>query len=375
MIYRTVLLIVVTFILVAGHGVSTSAQDAPADQLQKLLKRFPQADTNKDGRLSLSEATALRNRARGASAKEIAPPPTHENLKYGDWDRNLLDLWIPKSKPPTPLVVYIHGGGFVGGSKEKARAMKNVQQALDRGVAFASIQYRFRYPDSGDQSDPQRTGIQNILRDSARAIQYLRHHAERYNLDPSRIACYGGSAGAGTSIWLAFHDELADPDSQDPVLRQSTRISAAGMLNGQFSYDLEQWDEEFADWGGSLLKTHSKNGKLEFHKFFGLSEGEYKGLGGKAVRADVDMRSMLSADDPPVFVQTSTADQPAKTRGIYNHHPLHAQLIEQRCKDCGVPVLCLLPKVRPQDAATLKSHPDVMMDFFFEHLGVATVTK
>ena len=232
-------------------------------------------------------------------------------MKYGKWDRNVFDLWMPETNQPTPLIVHIHGGGFVGGNKETVRSTRNVQQALDRGVALASIQYRFRYPDNGDTSDPQRTGLQNILRDSARAIQYLRQHAEEYNLDPTRIACYGGSAGAGTSIWLAFHDDLADPESSDPVLRQSSRISAAGMLAGQYTYDLEQWDKAFSDFGGNLEKTHGNGGKLELYKLYGLSETQYNGSIGKAIRADLDMRAMITADDPPIFILTNNV-RPAR---------------------------------------------------------------
>jgi len=47
----------------------------------------------------------------------------------------------------------------------------------------------------------------------------------------------GGSAGAGISLWLGFHDDLADPDNEDPVLRESTRLSCMAVYNGQTSYD------------------------------------------------------------------------------------------------------------------------------------------
>ncbi len=298
----------------------------------------------------------------------LAPPPNFENVSYGPWDRNVLDLWTPDADAPTPLIIHIHGGGFVGGNKEQVRRTDQVRNALDRGIAFASIQYRFRYPDNGDTSDNQRTGIQNILRDSARAVQFLRHHAQRYNLDPTRVACYGGSAGAGTSIWLAFHDDLADPDAEDPVLRQSSRISAAGMLNGQYTYDLSQWDSAFADYGGNMARTHGTGGKLEFHKFFGVSENDYNDATGAALRADVDMKSLVSPDDPPIFILTTTPNRACVSRGIYNHHPHHARLIEQECRECGIEVVCLLPKLRPADAQALNQDPDLMFDFFAEHL-------
>ena len=56
--------------------------------------------------------------------------------------------------------------------------------------------------------------------DGARAIQFLRHHADKYHLNKNRFACFGGSAGGCMSMWLAFHDDLADPKNPDPVLRK-----------------------------------------------------------------------------------------------------------------------------------------------------------
>ena len=75
------------------------------------------------------------------------------------------------------------------------------------------------------------------MHDSARALQFLRLNAERYRVDPRRVAAYGGSAGSGISQWLAYHDDLADPDNPDPVLRQSTRLVAVAPYNAQSSYD------------------------------------------------------------------------------------------------------------------------------------------
>lgn len=260
---------------------------------------------------SVAPAHGQQDAGRRSARRILAPTPSFENERYGPYKRNVFDIWLPASDAPTPLIVHIHGGGFVGGNKERIRFTGDVQLALDRGVAFASIQYRFRHDGAHDEQDPQRAGIQHILRDSARAIQYVRAHAARYNLDKRRIACYGGSAGAGTSIWLAFHDELADPTSTDPVLRESSRISAAGMRAGQFTYDIERWDQEFKGLGGDIRKTHDDgSGQARFWRFFGLSEDQYQGEEGKKWRADVDMENLISPDDPPICVLTNNPDVP-----------------------------------------------------------------
>ena len=127
-----------------------------------------------------------------AEPKGLAPDV--ENAAYGPHERNVLDLWKAKSDRPTPLVVFIHGGGFVNGDKSQIRGRPAVRQCLDAGVSFASINYRFR----------EHAPIQDILRDAARAIQYIRSRAAEWNIDPARIACYGGSAGAGTACGWPF---------------------------------------------------------------------------------------------------------------------------------------------------------------------------
>ena len=368
---RSLASLFVASVVAVGLTVPVSGQDLSPQRLEKLLKRYPQADLNKDGTLTKSEALEAMQRFRNQRKKQqkpdIAPKPTHENVKYGQYDRNVLDLWIPDSSEPTALIVQIHGGGFVGGDKTGIRKKKDVKTALDQGVAFAAINYRFRYLPGDDLSNPQRAGIQNILRDAARAIQYLRHESKTYNIDPERIACYGGSAGAGTSIWLAFHDDLADSDNEDPVLRQSSRIKAAGMLAGQYTYDMQQWDNDFADRGGDLYKLYG--GKEEdIALFYGMSWDDFEK---SDVRADVDMRSLITADDPAVFALTGGPDEQIVDLGIYYHHPRHALLIEQRCKKEGVECVCLVPKVRSEDAAALKQDPQALFTLLFEKLGVA----
>ena len=81
----------------------------------------------------------------------------------------------------------------------------------DAGISVASINYRLT--DGGKNPYPI------PMHDSARAVQFLRYHADQYNLDKSRFAATGVSAGGCMLMWLGFHEDLADPDNQDPVLR------------------------------------------------------------------------------------------------------------------------------------------------------------
>lgn len=152
-------------------------------------------------------------------------PPTHADVKYGPHERNVMDVWLAKSDKPTPVLVSIHGGGFLGGNKSVDGGL--LRQCLDSGISVAAITYRFSSQAIAPAS----------FHDSARAVQFIRHNAKEWNLDPKRVAATGGSAGAGISLWLGFHDDLADPDNKDPVLRQSTRLTCMMVGGGQTSYD------------------------------------------------------------------------------------------------------------------------------------------
>src|SRR5205814_2253157 len=61
--------------------------------------------------------------------------------------------------------------------------------------------------------------------DSARAVQFVRSKAAEWHIDPARIALTGQSAGAVISMWIAYRDDMAKPDSADPVERFSTRVT------------------------------------------------------------------------------------------------------------------------------------------------------
>lgn len=142
------------------------------------------------------------------------PAPDYADVPYGPHPRNVLDLWKAKSDRPTPVVVHIHGGGFTQGDKSTVGPVL-VRYCLSKGISVASINYR--YSTIAPFPAP--------MLDGARAIQFLRMKAKEWNLDPKAFAATGGSAGAGISLWVGFHDDLADPSNADPVLRESTRLS------------------------------------------------------------------------------------------------------------------------------------------------------
>jgi acetyl esterase/lipase len=265
-------------------------------------------------------AVSMWGQAPKAKGPEV-PRPDFADVVYGPHQRNRLDLWLAPGPGAKPLVVFIHGGGFVAGDKSQASAA-NIRRCLAAGVSFAAINYRYRTT----------APIQTVLRDSARAIQFLRAHAEKYNLDKKRVASMGGSAGAGTSLWLAFHDDMANPADSDPVLRESTRISAAAATGTQATYDLLRWREVIGDAGMRFMNEADGPG------FYGLkSMEELRSPAGAKIRADVDMLGLITKDDPPVYMVSARRQEKLENRGAALHSPLHAFAVKKRCDEAGVP--------------------------------------
>jgi acetyl esterase/lipase len=292
-------------------------------------------------------------------AKRAALPaelqPRYPDLSYGTSPSNKLDLWLAKSDRPTPLIVFIHGGGFVAGDKNMVNPT-TVRESLDAGVSFASINYRFR----------TEVGIQDILRDCARAIQFLRWKAKEFNIDKTRVASMGGSAGAGTSLWLAFHDDLADPQSPDPVLRESSRLSAAASTAGQSTYDILRWPEVLKDETITRFMPES-----EWPGFFGLTTmEELQGPKGQKIRADVDMLSWISKDDPPIYLSANSTHSVLRSKGDVEHTPQHSIAIKKRCDEVGVPAVL---KIQDENAPTGAGERPI--DFLLQKLGVKAAGK
>ncbi|QDT42340.1 acetyl esterase [Gimesia alba] len=300
------ILVLCTMVMLSCHGSNAADKPQPDAQLQKLLKRFPAADKNKDGILTRAEAREYRDKIRGAQAKAVKP--TYADVKYGDHPRNVLDFYQAKSDKPTPLVIYIHGGGFVGGSKRIHP--RQLQLFLDAGMSVAAIHYRF--------IDGKNVLLPEPQRDGARAVQFLRSKAREWNIDPKRVACYGGSAGAGISMWIGFHDDLADPNSDDPVKRQSTRIQAIGTMGGQSTYDPIKIK---ALVGGRAWEHPS------IFKAYGVTTAKeaLHPTPEQQKRYDESSAIMhLTKDDPPLYMIYSEADGPLPENarpGQGIHHP------------------------------------------------------
>jgi acetyl esterase/lipase len=120
------------------------------------------------------------------------------NLDYGKNERNKLDVYVPKSDKPLPLVIWIHGGGWEAGSKETNPALS----LLARGYAVAGINYRYS----------KQAVFPAQIQDCKAAIRYLRDNAAKFNLNPEAFAVWGASAGGHLSALVGTTGDVKDWD-------------------------------------------------------------------------------------------------------------------------------------------------------------------
>lgn len=250
---------------------------------------------------------------------------SYHDLKYDKPDACTFDLYLPESRTAVPLVVIIHGGGFTNGDKADFNGYDTIiGNMLKEKIAVASINYRFRRGDDG-------LGVKRCLDDAVRFIQYIRHEAPRYSIDKTRIACIGESAGAGTSLYLGFHDEMADPSASDPIGRESTRLTCIGALSTQATYDLFRWTE-FIPGTEEYLKQ-AQDLLVEFYGF--KSMDAFEPVREQRVKA-LDMLSMISSDDCPVFVCNQMPGGIPTDLGHLLHHPAHADVVAEYARNNGL---------------------------------------
>lgn len=268
--------------------------------------------------------------------------PTHAAVAYGPHARNVMDVWVARSEKPTPVLVSIHGGAFQNGTKAVGAGLLGL--CLKEQISVVAISYRL----SNDAIAPA------AFHDAARAIQFLRHKAKDWGLDPTRIAARGDSAGAGISLWLGLHDDLADPTNADPVLRESTRLTCVATKVGQTSYDPRFIKELFPD---------SDAYKAQWaEKFFGTKLDKLDGLPPEKYRLfeEVSPINHLTKDDPPVLqIYGVAVDSPA-TDAI--HHPRFGKVLKDKMDALGIP---------NELVETIRGHEDVVFAFVKKQFAIA----
>ena len=249
-----------------------------------------------------------------------------KDVKYGDNERNILDIWLAKSENETPLLIFIHGGGFVGGNKESAYRKNNIKRflkLLENNISFATINYRFMNNDDG---------ILSSLNDAKMALQFLRYNNKKFNINKTKIGLMGSSAGATSSLWIGFSDDMSDKNSDDPILRESTRVSCLVGVAAAHSMNLGRWrdmiglDQDYLD---EISRKYTKGAGLDVDVWEKKTYDE-------EYLDKIDFFKKMDSNDPPFFIVNFGKNKKPKNIADFHHNPMHAKLLKQRGDEMNI---------------------------------------
>ncbi len=302
-----------------------------------------------------------------AEAKRIAaqpalPNPTEYDVAYGPHPKQVLHFWKAESDKPTPVLFFIHGGGWsAGGRLSGLQAM--LPEMLKQGISVVSVEYRFINEATEDGVVPP---VKGPLHDAARALQLVRSKANEWNIDKARIGASGGSAGACTSLWLAFHPDLADPKSDNPIARESTRLWCAAVNGAQTTLDPQQmkdWTPN-SKYGGHAFgfKGDPEKKLSQFDEFLAKRDTILPWI------AEYSPYALVTADDPAIYLFYSTPPALGKEEKDPTHTSNFGVKLQEHCKTAGVACELVYPGAPDVKHATVQ-------DYLIDRLKAPTATK
>ena len=269
---------------------------------------------------------------RFATAKAYAAPATFTDLPYGKHFRQTMDVWLAKSDKPTPLVFYLHGGGWAAQDKTDIHQHLDVRAFLNAGISVASVNYRLLQDANAAEVTPP---LQWPMNDAARSLQFLRSKAAAWKIDKNRIGACGVSAGGCSSLWLALHDDMAEPNSDDLIARESTRLVCAAGKAPQTSLDprqLREWIPNY-EYGGKAFGFPGPTRQDSFEPYLTARE---------SILPHIQRYSPIehaSNDDPLLFMEFPAQDK-APISGEEQTDPAHSAvagvMLQRKLQSLGV---------------------------------------
>ena len=157
------------------------------------------------------------------------PGPIHKNVKYGNHERNVLDFLAGRNPTSPRRWSSTFMAADSATAAKKASIHERCRSMLQAGISVAGLNYRY----------VTQAPLPAAHHDCRRAIQFLRSKAQSWNLDEDRFGAFGGSAGRAACMYLGFHDDMARPDSADPIERESTRLAAVVTNGGQTTMNID----------------------------------------------------------------------------------------------------------------------------------------
>lgn len=260
--------------------------------------------------------------------------PTLADVPYGEHPRQRMDFWQAPSSGASPVVFYIHGGGWNAEDKSNIHEHLDVAALVAAGISVVAINYRFLKDANAARVSPP---VEWPLGDARRALQFVRHHAGEWNIDKQRIAATGVSAGGCASLWFALHDDMAEPHSPDPVARESTRLQCAAVKAPVTSLDPRQLREWIPNsiFGAHAFGFADLSRPDSFPAFLAARDSHLTQI------RQFSPIEFVSSDDPPIFMEYPMQDRPpvpGEAQTDPTHSAVQGLMLQRKLDAHGVAV-------------------------------------
>ena len=244
--------------------------------------------------------------------------PNFKDVNYGSHPKELINFWQFESNKPVGVLLQIHGGGWMGGKKDEVLR----PHQMKAGYHIASISYPLVNEGARQPA---------MLNSALRAVQFLRFKAKDWKINPDRIVATGGSAGGCSSLLVALHDDVANPKSNDPVERFSSRIAGAQVAGAQTTMNPFVIKERIGE---------NTFGNPMPYKPFGAETAEEMMKNWEKYEELALLCSPithLSKDDPPLHLfYNVNREFPTTTSSNGIHSPIFGEIMLEACQKIGV---------------------------------------
>jgi acetyl esterase/lipase len=223
-------------------------------------------------------------------------------LANGKTRELLMDIQMPEPSRKRPLVVYVAGGGFIQAPKEAALDLRTY--VAEAGFVVASIQYR-TIRDGANYRD----GIADVKS----AIRYLRAKADKYGIDPAKVAVWGESAGGYLAAMVGVTNGIKAFDIGSN-LDQSSDVQAVVDKFGP-----SDTSKLAADFDVHAQEADNANGN-SIAQYIGIARGSHA-LDAQIATTSANPLTYVKASDPPFLIFHGSQDRlvsPSQTLMLHN---------------------------------------------------------
>ena len=290
--------------------------DEEAAVCRRVIQRYPQVDKDGDGMLSdiekqnLLQVASKRGRKQPAVsvgrsvAKKVDPDTflqqlglkSERDIEYREntaQQRNRLDFIYPKNKiyDKAPLFIYIHGGGNTGGTKDGiySRGALILEKLTEAGIAVASIDYRLF-------GKGEELAFHHLFQDCKDALRFLAKNVDRFGIDQHKFVTWGTSAGGSKALITALTESDFLPGEVTGAGIEHTVIGAISFYGGTTYVVEDVWKKRLEHFPA---RSQTK-GAMLFKPSHGMSTEELA----KLVSAD----QYLEVDSPPILLVHGDTD-------------------------------------------------------------------